>query len=55
VLFIYRGPDALGNSATGKFQFAKQFSLGKDLHNLAFVVGMLRDMVSAGFGSFGIK
>jgi hypothetical protein len=56
MLFIYRSLDGLEkNSDIGEFQFTKQFSLGKDLHNLPFVVGVLGDMVSALFGSFEIK
>jgi hypothetical protein len=51
--FVYRGPDALGNSAIrGEFQHAKYISLGNDLENLALVIGLLRDLVSAELGSF---
>ncbi|KAH9979373.1 hypothetical protein BGW80DRAFT_1557057 [Lactifluus volemus] len=47
MLFIYRSLDGLEkNSDIGEFQFTKQFSLGKDLHNLAFVVGVLGDMAN---------
>jgi hypothetical protein len=51
--FIYRGPDALGDVAiAGEFQHGKDISLGNDLENLALVIGLLRDSVSAICGSF---